>query len=423
MAEEEQSNIQRMLEEGESEEDIQFSSEDIAREWKQTKKRTESKWMMGIYGREGTCKSGVLLDLRTEEELEDDTKIVIIDIDESCRPLWESYWDCDENIRIFDPVVSVGKGTERDISYIASYRKVIAILGWLEENIDKYNIKYVAIDGIDTFLKWCEHVMKDVDMGNIDVHNSDVGWNWGKRNKRYYRVLNWLKRLPVASFVTAHLDTREDIETGKEEISGANWHNGTRQDTADELYQIIRTKKREEQRGNYKVKTFFAEVEKWKGNINMEARKFKVLENKVDLSNNSAESEWEGLVNKIRNYNEKDKNQEEKETKETTTSSSSIIDEATGETIPDDSTDKKESSTIETDELLESDESNEDDEFDEEKSETKEETTEEQSEEEQNDSQSKENENVEEETDSSSESEEESQEDEDDGDDDWLDNF
>ena len=306
------SRMEQMLENGnEEEEDIQFSSSDIEHEWKNTIKQTKSKWMMGIYGEEGTAKSGALMDIRTDEEIENGVKVAIIDIDESCRPLWESYHNCDPNIRIFDPVVSIGKGTERDVSYVASYRKVVAIMGWLEENIEEQNIGYVAIDGIDTFLKWCEYVMKAIDMGDVDVHNSNVGWKWGKRNQRYYRILNWLKKLPVASIITAHKDIREDFQSGQEVDKGANWHNGTRQSTGDELYQIVRMEKKIESRGNYTIKRFVGNIEKWKGDINMEEKKIEVLRTKVDITTNEADYTWHGLIPKIRKYQKREREREE----------------------------------------------------------------------------------------------------------------
>jgi len=308
------SRIEKVLEEGGEEADISFTPSEIQKEWEQAKERTRSKWMIGIYGDEGTAKSGVLLDMRTEEEKKNGTKIVVIDVDNSCRPLWEDIWDCDPNIRIFNPLVKIGKGTDKRPSYIASYRKVIALLSWIEDNIHDENIGYVAIDGMDTFLKWCEFVMKDTDLGNVDIHNSDVGYDWGKRNQRYYRVLDWLKSLPVATAITAHRDAKEDFKKGKIIDRGPNWHKGTRQDTADELFQIIEMKKRVEERGDFSTSIYYGNVHKWKGDVTMEQRRFKVLESKVDKSNNKAEYEWHGLIPKIRKFlRDEEKSKETKE--------------------------------------------------------------------------------------------------------------
>lgn len=327
-----ESKIEELLEAGESEGNIEFTMDQISQEWQRAKKPSKSKWMMGIYGIHGSCKSGILMDLRTEEEKKEGMKTVIIDIDQSCRSIWEECHDCDPNIIILDPLETIGKGVEKDISYILSYKKVIAYLAFIEEKIEKWNIGYVAIDGMDTFLKWCEFIMKDHDMGDVDVHNSDVGYNWGKRNQRYYRVLKWLKRLPTASFITAHLGKETEFveKKGKNAmqttVTGPNWHEGTRQDTADELYQIVRTSKRTERKGDFKNKKFVAEIEKWKGNVDLEEKKFLVLEKQENVVNKKSTHEWHGLISKIREYI-KEQNKKEDLTEEITQENDDISDD------------------------------------------------------------------------------------------------
>lgn len=309
-----QTRIERVLEEGEEESDVSFSHEQIEQEWERASEKTKSQWVMGIYGAEGTAKSGALLDLRTPEEIDNGTKIVVIDVDNSCRPLWEDIWNYDPGIRIFNPLVKIGEGTDKRPSYIASYRKTIAILSWIEENIEGENIGYVAIDGFDTFLKWCEYIMKDVEYGDIDVHNSNVGYDWGKRNRRYYRVLDWLKSLPVPTIITAHRDKQKNFDEGTIKDRGPNWHKGAKQNTADELFQIIEMKKRVRQRGAYEVATYIGEIHKWKGSVELEQKKIKVLESKTDPTGDDSDDDytWYGLIPKIRKHLEKIEQKEKK---------------------------------------------------------------------------------------------------------------
>lgn len=301
---ESKSRIEQMLEEGEEESDISFSPSEIEAEYKQAGEKTKSQWVMGVFGGEGTAKSGAMLDLRTPEEIENGTKIVVIDIDNSCKPLWEEIWNHDPGIRILNPLVKVGEGTDKRPSYIASYRKTIALLSWIEESIEEEDIGYVVVDGFDTFLKWCEYIMKDVEYGDIDIENSEVGYDWGKRNRRYYRVLDWLKSLPIPTFVTAHRDEQKNFNKGTIEDRGPNWHKGSKQNTADELYQIIEMKKNVRQRGAYEVATYIGEVHKWKGNVGLEQKKIKVLESKTDPTGDGSDDEytWYGLIPKIRKY-------------------------------------------------------------------------------------------------------------------------
>lgn len=301
-----------------------FSMEDLNQEWEETVEEASSDLMMGIYGEEGTAKSGILLNARTEEERRQGVKHVIIDADQSCRPLWKNYWNRDPNIRIIDPLVSMTEGKKQSVDYVATYEKLNAWMGWIENNIEDKNIGYVSIDGLDTFLNWCQQVMKIVDMKDIDVHNSDVGYDWGKRNRRYYDVFKWLKSLPVHSIVTAHLEKQTDFEKGTTEITGPNWHRGTRQETDDDLFQKVRTRKAVKTEGSFKIVRYFADIEKWKGNIEMEGKRILVLENEVNLDNNNAEYSWYGLLPKIREYQRQtDRKREERKKKE----SESKIDE------------------------------------------------------------------------------------------------
>lgn len=348
----------------------EFSVSDIEQEWEQTVEKSQSRWMMGIYGLEGTAKSGVAMDIRSPEEEKEGVKVAIIDIDNSCRPLWEQCHDFDPNIRIFDPVVAPGSGTEREVDYTASYNKVIAILGWLEDNIEERNIGYVVVDGIDTFLKWCEHVMKEEDIGNPDIENQDIGYDWGKRNKRYYRVIDALKSLPTASIVTAHMSKDTYFEENskgqkvmKTEVAGANWHRGKQQDTADELYQIVYMRKHEDKSGSFKNLRFTATVQKWKGDIRMEGREFLVLENKVDTANNEAvKTEWHGLREKLDKFLEKDKQEALKDKQ-----SSEQEKEISGDDLIDNSSDEEdeEIEQDETEELLETEDEDKEEEIEE----------------------------------------------------------
>lgn len=295
-------SLQDKLEGGDNPNQKSFSMEDLNEEWEQSIKDVSSDLMMGIYGEEGTAKSGILLNARTEEEKKQGVKHVIIDADQSCRPLWKNYWNKDPNIRIIDPLVSMTEGKKQSVDYVATYEKLNAWMGWIEQNIEKQNIGYVSIDGLDTFLNWCQLVMKIVDMKNIDVHNSEVGYDWGKRNRRYYDVFKWLKSLPVHSMVTAHLETQTNFEKGTTEVTGPNWHRGTRQETDDDLFQKVRTRKVTKTEGSFKIVRYFADIEKWKGNIEMEGKRILVLENEVNLDDNSAEYQWYGFLPKVRQY-------------------------------------------------------------------------------------------------------------------------
>ncbi|KXB06206.1 hypothetical protein AKJ51_04025 [candidate division MSBL1 archaeon SCGC-AAA382A20] len=289
-----------------------FTADEIAKEWRDSAEKKESYMMMGIYGPEGTAKSGVALDALTSEEIQEGGKIAVIDVDDSCQKIWEECLGSPVHVRIIDPLIT---DEEDDVTWVATYNKVSSFLSWFKRNGKKENIKWVILDGLDTFLKWCEFKMKVEFHGGEMAENMEIGLDWGKRNQMYYKVVRLLKSIPANIIVTAHMASNSYYEKDtngnkvlRTEISGANWHKGKQQDTADELFEIIRMRKHVRKSGIFKTKKYTAEVEKWKGNARMENRKFLVLETKTNTETNENEKiEWHGLIHKLREYNEKDK--------------------------------------------------------------------------------------------------------------------
>lgn len=292
-----------------------FSADEIAQEWKKSVKKRESYFMMGIYGLEGTAKSGVCLDALTPKEIKEGYKVAVIDIDDSCDKIWEDCLGCPEHVRIINPLIT----DEDDIDYIATYNFIVSFLSWFKVNAKKEKIKYVVIDGIDTLLKWCEFKMKIEFHGGEFAENQEIQYDWGKRNQMYYKVVRLLKSIPAHVIITAHMasDTyfEKDSNGRKQmvtEVSGANWHKGKQQSTADELYEIIHMRKRTTKSGIYLTTKYTGTVEKWKGNARMENRRFSVLETRTNSNNNKNDKiEWEGLIPKLISKNREDVEQTE----------------------------------------------------------------------------------------------------------------
>lgn len=289
-----------------------FSSDEIAKEWKDSIKRKKSYMMMGIYGLEGTAKSGVALDALSPKEVEDGWKVGVIDIDDSCEKIWEDCMQCPDYVRIINPLVT----DEEDIDYVATYNHIVSFLAWFKKNAEKEKIKWVVVDGIDTLLKWCEFKMKVEYHGGEMAENKEIQYDWGKRNQMYYKVIRLLKSIPANVIITAHMSSEtyfeEDSKGRKQmvtEVSGANWHKGKQQSTADELFEIVHMRKENPKKsGIYKSQKYTGEVEKWKGNARMENKKCLVLETKMNTETNMNEMiEWHGLIHKLIDENEKEK--------------------------------------------------------------------------------------------------------------------
>lgn len=291
----------------------------IGQEWKSSIERRKSRYVMGIYGLEGTAKTGVALSCRSPEEIETGSRVAIIDADDSAIPIWEECHNFDPDIRILNPLVSKKlPNGKRDVDYVDTYEHILAQIGWIEDNHESKNIDYIIFDGIDTFLKWCEHKMKVEWYDSEFVNNDQIGLDWGKRNQMYYRVVRWLKSIPANIIFTAHMNKDTSFEEVNEgghkkkkmvtRLSGANWHRGKQQDMADELYQIIHMRRTFNQLGTYKESLYTGTVEKWKGNARMEGRVFDVLKTKLNPENNKCEEmHWYGLFDQLREVDKSDK--------------------------------------------------------------------------------------------------------------------
>lgn len=126
---------------------------DDAKSWiEQGAQKSASAICAGVYGIDGTGKTGVCLDTRTNEEIKQGKKVLVFDLDGSAGPLKRKYFDDDENIVIFDPMVLTKDGT---IDYVSMYNKMLVMAKYLLENQYEMDLKTVIIDGLDKLLKTC----------------------------------------------------------------------------------------------------------------------------------------------------------------------------------------------------------------------------------------------------------------------------
>lgn len=267
-----------------------FSDEEVA-SWIETERSDFSynQICMLLYGDDGTAKTGAAMDAAARFAPKD-KKIIVIDFDGSAKPVKAAFHADDDRIKIIDPTTLTADGK---IDYVNSYWKALAVLRFLlnNEGDPKWVVGAIIIDGIDTMKKWCEFVMKEMDLKMDPLAQVKDSWQWSRRNDKYFTILLLAKRLNCMKFYTCHLKEKKEwksSEPGKKHLAVVevvpDWVDGT----PAHMFQKIFLS-----RGDVEDKTFLcASVEKSKGKLELEGARINVAE---IVRGTEASATWYGI--------------------------------------------------------------------------------------------------------------------------------
>ena len=136
-----------------------------------------------IYGDAKTGKSGLALDCRTTEELDEDAIVMVLDFDNGCEPTWRTNWDSDPNIKILNPIVRDEEGfPDLDRTVRRAEAFIVIAKDYMEEG---KTVKFV-FDGCDRWLRLCWYAM-GIDKRATEVKQMPM--KWGKRNTEYENLI------------------------------------------------------------------------------------------------------------------------------------------------------------------------------------------------------------------------------------------
>ena len=246
-----------------------FSSSDIEAEFNKKEEPKSSAVCCVFYGHDGTAKSGVCLDCRTQEETKAGKQVIILDLDGSAGPLKMKYFKDDPHIRVFDPIELQEDG---NIDYVSTYNKLLAFVRYIRENEEKLNLAAVVLDGLNTLLKTCEYVMRYENLKvdpDAQIHDR---WQWAMRNRRYLVPVILIKRLHCKRFFTTHL--KEKMQYAGGQLMHLGWVPDWEKSTPGIMFQRVELVRRE-------VKSdvvFEAHVKKAKGALQLEGKIYKIAE-------------------------------------------------------------------------------------------------------------------------------------------------
>lgn len=260
--------------------DVTYNDEQIKKWLFGRSEKSSSNVCAGIYGYDGTAKSGIALDCRTDEEKSKHMKLIVFDLDGGCGPLRAIYHDNDPDIIIVNPMV---RDEQKNVDYEETLIKLRSALDYIERNLDDLNVKAIIFDGLDKFLKVCEYCMRE------DI-NKDVtdGFNriyWKLRNQKYGDVLEQIKSLDVARFFITHLKKDEKSDTVV-----PDWE----KKTGDMLFQRVRCFRETKVENGDKVIYLKAEIEKSKTNLALEGKIYTISETRHS-TDGKVTAKWHGM--------------------------------------------------------------------------------------------------------------------------------
>jgi len=246
---------------------LKFSDDKIKQWLFGDMEKSSSNVCCALYGFDGTAKSGIALDCRTEEEKKAEMKIIVFDLDGGCAPLKVIYHDNDKNIIIKNPLV---RDENKNIDYEQTFLKLKSTVDYIERNLSSLNVKAIVFDGIDKFLKICEYSMRD-DIGKNITDGVNFMY-WKLRNQKYHDIMEQIKLLDVDRFFITHM--KKANAEGEE----TNWQPDWEKKTPDMLFQKVRCYRETSVEGNVKIVSLKAEVEKSKTNITLEGTTYTIAE-------------------------------------------------------------------------------------------------------------------------------------------------
>ena len=223
---------------------------------------------IGIYGADGTAKSGIVMDCRTDEEKQQGKKIIIFDLDLSNANLKANFHNNDENIILLNPwTITDGK-----IDYVKTYMKLLGWINLIPKKFKPDEIKVVSIDSLDNLLEICKNAMKE-EMGI--GHNKQIEIkDWELRNEKYNAVFRATYSLSCIKVFITHLKERMTFQNGLQysTIMEPEWHRST----PNFLHLTLLCERTEINKDNKTIVEFSAVVKKSKIGLSLEGKKINV---------------------------------------------------------------------------------------------------------------------------------------------------
>ena len=263
-----------------------LSHDEIKEVIRQQKERKTSPIVAGIYGVDGTAKTGIALNIRTQEDIDAGRPLYIVDFDYGVKPLLEEYYcvrdsegnpikdnngnrEIENGIVLLDPVVRHDDGEKRGaINPIETIRMTMSMLYFIYEEGEGES-SGVIMDGMDTWLKDCEYYMRE-DALKIDAMATTSQTNWYIRDQKHDQALILAKSLPCPTIFITHL--KDKMAYVDKQLTTIDTYPKWGELCNSQVYQKIECFKKEKQN----TLELWARVNKAKGKLYLEGHEYKI---------------------------------------------------------------------------------------------------------------------------------------------------
>jgi len=226
-----------------------FSSENM-RKWIDDGKKTKKSSICALLvGDPKIGKSGIALDCRTEQQKNDNEKVIVFELnsDQGTNLNKATFHKEDDNIVVLNPrEYSKDEEGEWMPDYILTMSRIKSAIRMIKEDINNGDkIVAIVLDGLDIFLnEICEgqtRINEEIDAaGGLGIRF------YKNRNAYYYNILNLLFDLDVDKYLITHYASRtRDSNTGiwndRRTVSKLNENlvYAAQKSTSDKVHQII----------------------------------------------------------------------------------------------------------------------------------------------------------------------------------------
>lgn len=224
------------------------------------KKRSRTQSIrMALVGKENTAKTGLAVDI-ARQHIGAEKSIVIFDVDNSAVQTVAANYADDENITIiplYDELDDTIFNADNSTNYTALVDKMTYFINIVAQKCRDEEVGAVIMDGMSSFLKWCEFAMTDVLLNrsnnpvNVDDGDKFNQAEWRIRNKLFKDVVNRAHQLPVdAVFFNFHLKDKKqfaDLGNGQKGLmkigEEPEWDKGTMRLFSQQIWMSRYTKK------------------------------------------------------------------------------------------------------------------------------------------------------------------------------------
>ena len=210
---------------------LELAKEEVRKRIEETQKRHRAHLCTLLYGEAKCGKSGLALDSRTQEQLDNDCLVMVLDFDNGSEPTWRQNWDSDPNIMILNPIVRDKEGYPNLEETIRLSEAFIDMAkDYMREGKE---VKFI-FDGVDRWLRLCFLSMTE---DKRSTQQKFMPLLWGVRNKIYEDLVEKITDgLNCDRFFITHM---KDVYEGINNPTPTGKVPNIRSTTMDKMNQVV----------------------------------------------------------------------------------------------------------------------------------------------------------------------------------------